>query len=390
MEKELIIIDYLKVLFKNRKFIIIIFLVVTVITIVISLLMPVWYRAQTTILPPIEESELASFSSLISDLPLKALGLGGKTSQAEIFLATLKSRTVMEAAARKFDLMKRYKARNIEDTVKELRSHVGINLDDEGTITLFVEAGTPWFTIFKKENSDTARELARDMANFFITELDRVNKHLKTARAKNARIFIEKRYQQNINDLHRAEEEFKQFQQKNGTIALPEQTTATISAAAELKAQIIAKEVEIGVLKKYVGNSHADLVKSRNELMELKRKYNEFKSKRQRRGQDSQDLFLNLEEVPDLALQYARLYREVMLQEKITEFLLPQYEQAKIQEAKDTPTVQVLDKAVKPIRKHKPKRAIIVIFYSFLSLILSSMYVLFKPAALAFLKELKK
>ena len=390
-------IDFLTILIRRWKFIVTVFLLVTMIAVVFSLILPLWYRAYTTILPPVEDGGLSTFTSLLSDLPLRALGLGGGVSdQTELFLAMLKSRTVMESAALEFDLINLYKAKNIEETIKELRSHAGVHLEDEGTITFFAEAGTSWLGTFRPTKKDEARELARDMANFFIEELDRINKQLKTARAKNIRIFIERRYQQNIDDLHTAEENFKKFQQEYGTIALEQQTSATISAAAELKAQIIAKEVEIGVLQKSVGETHGEYVRARNELRELRRKYQEFKSEKSEfaplddNRADRQDLFLRLDEVPGLGLQYVRLYREVLLQEKIMEFLLPQYEQAKIQEAKDTPTVQVLDEAVKPIRKHRPKRAMIVVFFGFLSFVFSAMYIYIKPTLITMAAEIKK
>jgi len=389
------VMNYLRILVKQWKLIAIDFLIVCFMTAGLSLVMPEWYRAYTTILPPLEEADLGNFTSLLSDLPLRALGLTSAADQTTVFLATLKSRTIMEAAASEFDLMDRYDTDNMEETVKELRNHVGANLDDEGTISLFAEAGTPWFSFLRKEKKDDARELARDMANFFIAELDRVNMQLRSARARNTRIFIEERYHQNIADLHKAEDAFKQFQEKYGAIALQEQTAVTISAASDMKAQIIAKEIEIGILKKTVGTSHSEYRRAYNELYELQKKYNEFKSSPSRseliHGDEapSKDLFLPLDEVPDLGLQYARLYREVMLQEKIMEFLLPQYEQAKIQEVKDTPSLQVLDEAVKPFRKYRPKRAMMVLFFGFLSLILSSMYVLFKPAILDFYQEIR-
>lgn len=390
-------IDFLTILIRRWKFIVTVFLLVTMIAVVFSLILPLWYRAYTTILPPVEDDGLSTFTSLLSDLPLRALGLGGGVSdQTELFLAMLKSRTVMESAVSEFDLINLYKAKNIEKTIKELRGHAGAHLDDEGTITFFAEAGTPWFGTFRPAKKDEARELARDMANFFIEELDRINKQLKTVRAKNIRIFIERRYQQNIDDLHAAEENFKKFQQEYGTVALEQQTSATISAAAELKAQIITKEVEIGVLQKSVGETHGEYVRARNELRELNRKYQEFKSEKGEYAPidddrvDRQDLFLRLDEVPSLGLQYVRLYREVLLQEKIMEFLLPQFEQAKIQEAKDTPTVQILDEAVKPIRKHRPKRAMIVVFFGFLSCVFSVMYIYVKPTLITMAAEIKK
>jgi len=367
------LVDYLYILVKWRKLIIINFFVVCFIAAGVSLILPKWYSGNTTIMPP--EEEKIGVSSLLNKIPLGGLGLGSVSEQTNVFLAIINSRTVMEAVAKKFDLAKRYKTKNMEETVRVLRRRISIKINEEGTITLSVEASTPYFSTNEEENE--ARKLAKDMANFFIEELDGVNKHLKVQRAKNTRIFIEKRYLQNLKDLHRAEEKFKQFQQKYGAIALPAQTTATISAAAELKAQIIVKEVELGVLQKYFSSSHNNVIKAKNELDELNRKYNEFKYGKKEKAvlkdnsNDSKDVFLPLEKVPDMELQYARLFREVTLQEKILEFLLPQYEEAKIEEAKDTPTVQVLDKAVTPIKRTKPKRMIMVLFTGFLSLIMS-------------------
>ena len=185
------------------------------------------------------------------------------------------------------------------------------------------------------------------------------------------------RYKENIADLKNAEERFRDYQEKYGTIALPEQTTATIGVAAEIKGQIISKEVEVGVLEKYFSNSHFELKRAKIELLELKLKYNDFNKRSNNQAltniHDSpNDLFLPLDEIPGLALDYVRLYREVTIQEKILEFLLPQYEQAKIQEAKNTPTVQVIDPAVLPEEKAKPKRALIVILAGLFSLVLSS------------------
>ncbi len=397
MGKDNIInIDLIKLLLKNIKTIVTIFCIVTVITVIFSLILPEHYRAQTTILPPIEEGGLANFSSLISDLPLNALGLGSAPDQSTLFLATLKSRTIMEAVAKQFNLMEQYKKKNIEETVKALRKNVSTNLDDEGTITLSATARTTWLPFLNKSKRDDARELARDMANSFIDELDRVNRRLKTERASNTRMFIEKRYEENIVDLHQAEETYKNYQIKYGTVALTEQTQATIAAASEIKVMIISKEVEIGVLQRSVGSTHSELIKAQNELMELQKKYNEFMSRETNpelymdNSEIQKNLFLPLNDLPDLGLQYVRLYREVMIQEKIKEFLLPQYEQAKIQEVKDIPSLQVLDKAVTPIKKYGPKRAMIVTFFSFLSLILSSIYVIIKPTVLNVYKELKE
>jgi len=391
-KKQIGVIDYLNIFIKWKKYVIINTLIVCIIVAAISLIVPKWYTASTTILPPQAETTGMDISSLLGSLPIGGLGmgLGGESMEAFLFTAILTSRTVMEEVAEQYDLISRYKTKNMEETVKTLRERVSVEINDEGTITLSARAKTPFFASEQEDNE--AKELAKDMANTFIEKLDKVNKRLKTERAHNTRVLLEKRYQQNLDSLQQAEEEFKKFQEKYGTIALPEQTTATITAAAELKAKIIAKEVQVGVLSKYVGKSHAEYIRAKNELQELNEKFQEFtygKAQKTLTGLDSvafQNVFVPLDKVPNMGLQYFRLFREVKLQEKLMEFLLPQYEQAKLQEARDTPTVQVLDRAVKPERKSKPKRMFMVLFAGFVSVIFSLIAV-YIAGNLQYLKE---
>lgn len=378
--KEVSLIHYLYVIVKWRKFLLINFFVVCLIAGTLCFIVPKSYVANTTILPPQEKPGGLGLSSILSNLPIGgfAMGLAGLSDEINTFLAILNSRTVMEAVAQKFDLTKRFKTRNMEETIRQLAGYVTIDLNDEGTLTLGAKAKTPFLA--SNEQKDEARKLARDMANFFIEELDRVNTQLKVEKARNTRIFIEKRYHQNLEDIHQTEEAFKQFQQKYGAIALPEQTEAAITAAAEVKAAVIAKEVEIGVLKKYVNDTHPDLIRAQNELHELQLKYDEFKygakfDKNHPNSNQTKDFFLPFKDVPDIGLQYLRLFREVKMQEKILEFLLPEYEQAKIQEAKDTPSVQVLDKAVIPIRKASPKTMLTTLVAGFSCLIICLFFI---------------
>jgi len=378
MEKTKInFIDYLSMLIKWRKFIIINFFIVFIIAAGISLTLPKWFTASTTILPPSADGGNLGLSSLLNSFPVGGLGasLGAMSEETNTFIAIINSRTIMSSVIKKFNLANLYKTENMEETIRALRDHVSTEINDEGTMSVAVEAGTPYLA--NEEESNAARELAKNMANYFIEEVDRVNKKLKTEKARNTRVFIERRYFQNLDDMKNAENAFKEFQEKYGAIALPEQTQAAISTAAELKAAMIAKEAEIDVLKNYVSNSHSELQKMQAELNALKKKYDELISGSKKQKTDGTsaiikpDLFLPFEDVPDIGLQYARLFREVTLQEKLLEFLLPQYEQAKIQEGKDTPTIQVLDPAVTPIKKSRPKRMYIVLAAGFVSIVFS-------------------
>jgi tyrosine-protein kinase Etk/Wzc len=369
IKKEISFVDYLTLLIKWKKSVIINCFTVCFLVAAISLIIPKSYSSRTTILPPTDESGGFGLSSLLGNLPVGGIGLGlsGLSDGTYTFIAILNSRTVMETVAKKFELKYRYKAKNMEETIKILQERVLIEIDDEGTITLHVRAKTKFFSFGEKDNE--AKELAMNMANSFIEQLDKVNRRLKIEKARNTRVFIEKRYNQNLEDIGKAEEEFKNFQEKFGAIALPEQTAAAITAAAELKAQTILKEVEVGVLQKFVSRTHPNLIKSQTELNELNKKLKEFKNNKTEIDNESVKLFLPFDDVPKIGLQYLRLFREVKLQETLLEFLLPQYEQAKIQELRDTPTVQVLDPAVKPEKKSKPKRMLLVLAAGFISII---------------------
>ena len=365
-------IDFFDVIMKRRKLVTINFLAVSILAAAYSLILPKVYRAQTTILPPASEGGPFDLSSLISKVPLGSFGidLGGVSEETYSILAVLKSRTIMESVAGRFDLQKRYKAKDMEYTVKKLRENVSVKVNDDGTITIATRCGTSM--VPNRVKSEEAQRVSRDMANFFVAELDRLNKKLKTERARNFRGFIEKRYLQNVEDLRNAEEAMKRFQQANGAISLPDQVSAEIAATSKIRAEIMAKEMEAGVLEQIFSSDHPEALKIRAELRELNKKYGEIiQGHGGSTGRPHDDLFLPLESLPDIGIQYARLYRDVLLQEKLMEFLLPQYEQAKIQEARDTPTVQVLDEAVIPIKRIKPKRAFFVLMWASVSLFVS-------------------
>jgi len=365
-------IDHIHLLFQWRKLIIVNFLIVSFLAAGVSLILPKAYKGTTTILPPVEDSGGLGLSSLISNLPIGNLGGMGMVSEETYnFLAILNSRTLMTSVANKYNLIERYKCKDTEKTVKTLREHVWIAVNDDGTISLSAEAATPFLS--SSAEVEEARHLSMNMANFFIKELDRINKTLKVDRASNTRQFIERRYTQNLKDLANAEDKLQAFQESNGTVALPEQTAATISAMAELQAQIIAKEVEIESARQLMGGNHSLVLQAKNQRDAL---LQQLKGMTVSKPNKTGDVFLPLDDIPVLGLQYARLLREVMLQQKITEFILPQYEQAKIQEAKDTPTVQILDKAVLPVKRAKPKRAFFVIFWAFLSILISTTVIL--------------
>ncbi len=367
-KKNLSFLDYLSVLVKWRKFIIINFFAVCLITAIISLIIPKWYKSTATILPPTSESSF-NFGGILEQLPVGSLGLGlgGRTDQAALVIAIINSRTVMESVVNEFDLIERYKSENMEEAVRTLRNNINVEITEENTIKISSEAKTKYFAFFDKDKA--VRTFVKDMVDFLVNEIDQRNRTLKREEAANTRIFIEDRYQQNVQDLKEAEQALRDFQKQYGMLVLEEQTKATIETMAKMKAQLAMQEVDLNILEHYKGKTHPDYKRTRNEYLELKEKFNELLNLPKGDGPKSQSVLVPLNDAPDLGLKYARLYRDVKMQEKIMEFLLPQYEQAKIQEQKDTPTIQLLDPANRPIKRSKPKRSILVLAVGFMSIV---------------------
>jgi len=83
--------------------------------------------------------------------------------------------------------------------------------------------------------------------------------------------------------------------------------------------------------------------------------------------------------VPEVGLEYVRKVRDVKYHEVLFELLAKQYEIARVDEARDTSIIQVLDKAIEPERKSKPKRSLIVL--------LTALVVGFLAVLWAFIKE---
>jgi len=361
--------DHLTVIVRWRKLILVNFVVVCVLASIVSLLLPKWYKAKATLLPPVDQTSSAfGLASLLSELPVGELGVSGIRSPFDLFKAILESRSVAEEIVKNYDLIERYHAKNMEEATRTLWNRSNIEITIEGTIDIEVEARDP--------------ELAANLANDYVKELDNLNQKVNTSQAKNTRLFVERRREEAVVELKEAEENLRDFQREHKAISLPEQVEAAILTLADIRAKQVELEVEKGVLENMMGSAHPEIIRLQLQIEELQKQIDQFilgDSKGVRPsdvgGSEAENYQVPLTEVPAIGLELARLTRELKIQEAIFEMLTQQYEQAKIQEAKDTPTVQVLDWAVSPEKRSRPKRKIIVLVAGFLSLFASTMYI---------------
>jgi uncharacterized protein involved in exopolysaccharide biosynthesis len=316
-------------------------------------ILPKIYESTATILAPRESA--GGGAGLAAALAASGAGQflggvlpGGGTSR-DAFVAILKSRTMAQALADQFNLKEYYKTKFIDDTIGSLQGATNISVSKEGVISVKVEDKDP--------------KLAADVANAYVTSLDRMFARFGTTDASRQRAFIADRLEKTEKSLKQAEETLRRFQESNKTVVLDAQIRAGLEAAALVKGQIAAAEVQLEVMRTFATENNPQVVQQKRQIEEMKRQlaqmqYSrglELPSESANPGQRRQEIYVPTVKVPELGIALARLTRDVKVQETLFTVLTQQFEQAKIAEARDTPTVQVLDKAVPAERKSKPK-----------------------------------
>jgi capsule polysaccharide export protein KpsE/RkpR len=286
-------------------------------------------------------------------------GFGGMATTSDVFAAILNSPRVHGQVVTRCDLFSIFETNSLEDAIGGLREVTKIEVSPEGIIKVSATAPTP--------------ELASRIANVFVDELDRFNRETTMSMGKRQRMFLEERLKDAEKSLADAEDALRKFQETHHTVSLTEQVTEAVAAAAHLKAEMIKKEVQLGVLERFATEENPRVKDLRSGLSELEEKLHEMEY-----GYDTENsegaaasgpgFSIPFAKLPEVALQLARLTRDARIQEEVYAMLTQQYEQAKIEEVKDTPTIQILDEAVPPERRSHPQRRKIVVVAGILSL----------------------
>lgn len=369
MAEEINILDYWRVIKNNRRLIIGGTFLVVLAAGVVSLLLPRIYLAEASLLPPAKESRGGLLSAL-SALPMgsQMLPLMEQSGIGGYYLPILRSRTVAVQVIKELELIKRYEAANMEEAVKHLEKVSQITQDKEGTIRIAAQAESP--------------DLAAMIANRYIRALQDYIDQNSVFEAKQNRIFIEGQLTETEKKLRQAEDALKAFQEEKGTISLSEEVTEAIKAAAELKAGMAALEVQVGVMSSYTSPDHPDIAKKRLEIQELSKQYDLL----EHGGKGKDRTAIPLARVPAVGLELARLKREVIVQETLFKLLSEEYERAGITEAKEAPQVQILDSAVPPEKKYKPKVALNIFIAMITGLFLTTFLAFFQE----YLRKIKQ
>ena len=344
--------DYLYVLYKWKRFLIINLIIVGLVTSGLVFLIPNEYKATATIMiPPDNQMGLGGLSSLLggkSSIASAGSRLFGMASTSEdMLLGILNSRTALTNVINKFNLMEYYEIDddNWDKVIKAFRGDFSTDPNEFGMID---------FSIVNKDPNVSAK-----IANYLVTLVDSMNIEFSIQRARNNRIFIEKRYLQNVADLKKAEDSLYKFQKKYGIVAVPEQLEVTVKAAAEIESELMKKEMQSYFVLQGYGENSPQYQGLNKEIELLKTKVQEIKNSPNLSS--SSNILFSFKQMPDIAIKYLRVYREVEIQQSILEIVMPMYEQAKVEEQKSMPTIMLMDKAIAPELKYSPKRSVIIL-----------------------------
>lgn len=328
------------------------------VSLAVALLTTPIFTARTTLLPPNSGQQGGASAAVLAALgPLGGLAGGfAPKSPDELYVALLKSDSVVRALDERFKLKDRYEVRNFEALRKTMPTKVRITADKKsGVIAVEVDDEDPKF--------------AAELANAHTVEVTKVLGRLAVSDAQLRRAFFDQQLKETKENLIKAERDLQRVQEKSGVIVLDKQAEALIGGAATLRAQIAEREVQLKVLRGSATEQNPDVQRLMSELRALRGELARMESTQG--GNPGSAVDIPVGRIPEAAIDYVRARRELKLQETLLEGMVRQFEMAKLDEAKEGPVLQQVDVAVPPDYKSKPSRALIVLGGTLAALLVS-------------------
>src|SRR6266568_2888494 len=350
-DQEVSLLDLLIVLAKHKVLVLGLPAAAAVVSIAISLLLPNIYTGTTKVLPPQQtQSTSAVLAQLGSLAGLAGGAVPGLKNPNDLYVGMLKSRTVADNIIRRFDLNQLYDKKYQSETRKRLEKETTIVAGKDGIITVEVDDEDP--------------KRAADLANAYVDELFKLTTVLAVTEASQRRLFFERQLDLARVSLVKAETEARKALEQGGLAAVDAQGRTAVETAARLRAQNSVKEVQIGAMRTFASEGNPELKLAQQEIEVMKREL--ARSEGTTGNKTVQAVAEKGSGIDNLGL-----LRNVKYYETMYGLLAQQYESAKIDEAKDSAIIQVMDKAVEPDRKSKPRRWLIVVLSTLVAGLLS-------------------
>jgi tyrosine-protein kinase Etk/Wzc len=314
----------------------------------ISMVLPSVYQATTKLMPPQQAQGAAALLSQLGGMAGVAAGAAGLSTPNEVYIGMLKSRTLADKLVAQFDLKKVYGVDTFEQARKKLEDHTNILAGKDGLISIAVE--------------DEDQKRVAPMANAYVAELMKLTRVLAVTEASQRRLFFERQLELAKDNLATAEVKLKSAMETTGVINVDGDSRAIVETIAGVRAQVSAKEIQLNAMDAFVTTNNPEYKRVREELNSLRAELARLENGRPAAaGAPAQD-----GRKPG-GLESVRLLRDVKYYQMLYELLSKQYEVARLDEAKDTTVIQVLDPAVEPERKFKPHRSMFVLVSVFLA-----------------------
>ncbi len=275
-------------------------------------------------------------------------GMMGASTPSDLMVGILESRTVMDKVVAKCSIVEHYRVKehSREKARKILSRMTSLATSDEGIVSLAVESKTP--------------RLAADIANCYIEELDDFLRHSNMSRGRNTRLFIECRLSEVESTLAVAQDSLQVFQRRHRVASIDEETQVAIGVYAKLKSQQYLKQAELGMIQAVSSPDNPYVLGLEREVAAFQEQLRKLERVGSKQG-FGVGFAVSFESLPAVAAEFLWRYRDFKTQEEAYSMLYQQYEYAKIMEARDTPTLTVLDHAVPPERRSFPRRSVIVL-----------------------------
>jgi len=333
---------------------------------ILALLIPSRYASITRLMPPDPAAGqgMAMLAGLVGKMGLGGIGteLLGMTTSGELFAGVLQSTIVQNELIDKFDLRRVYGQRRLVDTRKELSRQTDISIDRKsGIISVQVTDHDP--------------KRAQALAQEYVAQLNNVVTQLNTSSAHRERVFLEGRLAEVKNELESAEKDFSQFSSKNATLDIKEQGKAMVESAALLEGQLIAAQTELQGLRQIFTDQNIRVQATQARINELRRQIQKMGGAIDGTATDTNkeaELYPSIRKLPLLGVTYADLYRRMKVEETVFETLTQQYEISKFQEAKEVPSVKVLDPPEIPEKKVFPPRTLLTLLGAVLAFLVGA------------------
>jgi uncharacterized protein involved in exopolysaccharide biosynthesis len=359
--------DLLLVLARYNRLIIALTLLGAVLAVTYVMLATKIYTAKTVLLPPQQESQSAS--ALLSSLG--GGGLAQLASGANLMLGVLASRTLADGVIQRYNLQSYYEQKSLTGTRSALWGAASVKADKGGFITI--------------EFSDKNPRLAAAIANAFVEELTKINQNVALTNAARRRLFFENQVKMTRDNLAAAEVELKRMQEKTGIISLDRQSGIALQAVASMRAEIASKEVELSAMRGYATEKNPNYQRLQEVIAGLRTQLAKLEQTNTGRG----DSKVSTGKLPETGLNYARAMRDLKEQEAKFEYLDKLLEGARIDESKDAPLIQVVDKAIPPEYPSKPMGLLILIIFTALGFILGVVMAFIKSASARASEDIK-